>query len=238
MKLVLSRASHWGLVVLITAWFLVAEAGSAAAAQPKAQTNAAPAKAQPAAKKNPVDVNSANAQALETLPGIGPTLSSRIIAGRPYRDWTDLGKVKGLSPSKLKALTNEVTFGPVTAPAKETASQPAAKKEKPAKSTQAAGPNAPPASSSVTAKASPAKPAPSPTGSAAGKLAAGEKLNINKASALDLDRLPGIGPTRAQAIIDYRAQSGAFKSIEDIQKVKGIKSGEFAKIKDYIKVSD
>ena len=43
-------------------------------------------------------------------------------------------------------------------------------------------------------------------------------------------------PTKAQAIIDYRNENGRFNSIEDIQKVKGIKEGEFSKIKDQIRV--
>ena len=64
------------------------------------------------------------------------------------------------------------------------------------------------------------------------KLKAGEKININTASKDELDVLPGIGPVRAQAIIDGRP----FKTIEDVMKVKGIKEVEFGKIKDMITV--
>lgn len=76
------------------------------------------------------------------------------------------------------------------------------------------------------------------TSSTSTKLAPGQQLNINTASVHDLEKLPEIGPVRAQAIVDYRAQNGSFKSIEDIQKVKGIKAGVFSKIKDSIKVTD
>src|SRR4051812_40990840 len=62
-------------------------------------------------------------------------------------------------------------------------------------------------------------------------------VNINTATKAELDALPGIGPVKAQAILDYRAANGPFKSAEDIMKVKGIKEGEFAKIKDQISVS-
>jgi competence protein ComEA len=61
-------------------------------------------------------------------------------------------------------------------------------------------------------------------------------VNINTATAVELDALPGIGPTAAQAIIDYRLQHGSFQFIQDIQKVPGIGPASFDKIKDYITV--
>ena len=67
------------------------------------------------------------------------------------------------------------------------------------------------------------------------KLATGTKVNINTASKETLDVLPGIGPARAQAILDYRAEK-KFETIEDIMKVKGIKEDVFGKIKDMITV--
>lgn len=63
-----------------------------------------------------------------------------------------------------------------------------------------------------------------------------EKININKASVEGLQEIPGIGEVRAQAIADYREESGGFKSIEDIQEVPGIKGKTFEKIADYITV--
>ena len=74
--------------------------------------------------------------------------------------------------------------------------------------------------------------APSKEVPAATKLAPGEKVNINTAPKEDLDKLPGIGPVKAQAILEARP----FEKIEDIMKVKGIKEGEFGKIKDLITV--
>lgn len=61
-------------------------------------------------------------------------------------------------------------------------------------------------------------------------------ININTATLEELDLLPGIGPSIAQAIIDYRTQNGPFKAIEDIDDVKGIGEALFAKIKDSITV--
>jgi competence protein ComEA len=57
-------------------------------------------------------------------------------------------------------------------------------------------------------------------------------VNINSASKEDIEMLPGIGPAKAQAIIDGRP----YAAIEDIMKVKGIKEGIFNKIKGYITV--
>lgn len=61
-------------------------------------------------------------------------------------------------------------------------------------------------------------------------------ININSADAAQLCELPGVGETKAQAIITYRSENGTFKSIEEIQNVPGIKSGLFSQIKDLIKV--
>lgn len=61
-------------------------------------------------------------------------------------------------------------------------------------------------------------------------------ININTASVAELDTLPGIGPTTAQKIIDYRTQNGPFLNIEDIVNVSGIGPASFERIKDLITV--
>jgi competence protein ComEA len=64
--------------------------------------------------------------------------------------------------------------------------------------------------------------------------AAAELVNINTASLDELNSLPGIGPTTAQKIIDYREANGAFSTIEDIMNVSGIGPATFEEIKDLI----
>lgn len=62
------------------------------------------------------------------------------------------------------------------------------------------------------------------------------KVNINTASQEELDALPGIGPSIASKIIDYREQNGKFNSIEEIKEVSGIGDAKYDKIKDSITV--
>jgi competence protein ComEA len=63
-----------------------------------------------------------------------------------------------------------------------------------------------------------------------------ELIDINTASSAELETLPGIGPTTAQKIIEYRQTNGAFVSIEDIINVSGIGPGLYERIKDLITV--
>lgn len=65
-----------------------------------------------------------------------------------------------------------------------------------------------------------------------------QKININTADETLLCTLPGIGENRAKSIIAYRQEHGHFRKPEDIMNISGIKEVAFAKIKDYITVSD
>ena len=64
----------------------------------------------------------------------------------------------------------------------------------------------------------------------------GEKVNINEAMQTELEELPGIGPSLASRIIEYREQNGDFKKIEELQNVKGIGDAKYNDIKDKVTV--
>jgi len=61
-------------------------------------------------------------------------------------------------------------------------------------------------------------------------------ININRATAGELDALPGIGPVLASRIIDYRKANGPFTSVDDLLKVSGIGSAKFATFKSKVRV--
>ena len=61
-------------------------------------------------------------------------------------------------------------------------------------------------------------------------------INLNTATKEELVALPGIGPAKAQAILDYRSAHGPFKSVEELKDVKGIGAKRFEKLKSELTV--
>lgn len=61
-------------------------------------------------------------------------------------------------------------------------------------------------------------------------------VNINSATAAELDSLPGVGPSTAAAIVEERERNGPFSSPEDLMRVSGIGEKKFAKLKEHIRV--
>ena len=62
-------------------------------------------------------------------------------------------------------------------------------------------------------------------------------ININTASATELEALPGIGAKTAARIVEYRQKNGPFKKIEDLMNVRGVGEKNFLKLKAQISVS-
>lgn len=79
--------------------------------------------------------------------------------------------------------------------------------------------------------------------SAAQSLAATRKhppakpINLNTATAAQLEQLPGVGPATAKAILDFRAKSGPFRRVEDLLSVHGISEKRLQKLRPYVTVA-
>lgn len=65
----------------------------------------------------------------------------------------------------------------------------------------------------------------------------GEVLDLNTATLSDLTRLPGIGQTKAQAILDWREAHGPFRAVEDLLSVDGIGEKTWETLRPYVRVN-
>jgi len=90
----------------------------------------------------------------------------------------------------------------------------------------------PPVPGAAAAGADPASP---PPGTAGG--AASGPIDLNTATAAQLDALPGVGPVLAQRIVDWRGQHGRFASVDQLKDVSGIGDAKFADLKPLVSVS-
>ncbi|PKO92333.1 MAG: competence protein ComE [Betaproteobacteria bacterium HGW-Betaproteobacteria-10] len=63
-------------------------------------------------------------------------------------------------------------------------------------------------------------------------------VNINSATVGELEAVKGLGPSKAQAIVDYRAKNGPFKSVDDLKKIKGFGEKSVAKLKSELSTAD
>jgi competence protein ComEA len=73
-------------------------------------------------------------------------------------------------------------------------------------------------------------------GGSASPTSAPEPIDLNTATAEQLDTLPGVGPATAAAIIDYRQQHGPFHSVDDLAQVRGIGDAKLAQLRDRVRV--
>lgn len=68
------------------------------------------------------------------------------------------------------------------------------------------------------------------------KLQPGQTLDVNTATENELTQLPGVGPSLARRIVEYREANGPFATPDDLQNVSGIGPSKFAKMADYVKI--
>ncbi|MCS6976668.1 MAG: ComEA family DNA-binding protein [Gemmatales bacterium] len=171
---------------------------------------------------HPLDLNTATAEELQHLPGVGAGLASRIASHRDKRggftDVEDLLDVPGIGPKLLEQLRPHVCIrvnGSSRVPPKAAGST--AKQASPTEE-----PFNPPTNS-------PGRPV---------KLGDSERavVDLNQAGTEELQRLPGIGPTLAARIVAHRAAEGPFHSVGDLLRVRGIGPKTLEKIRPYVRV--
>ena len=91
-------------------------------------------------------------------------------------------------------------------------------------------------SASASAPAASTSASSSSVSSSTSGAASGDLINLNTATAADLQKLNGIGEKKAEQIIAYRQEKGSFKSIDDLKEVSGIGDKTFAAIKDQLTI--
>jgi competence protein ComEA len=223
------------------------------------KTTSAKASASRDAKTKKININTASRAELESLPGVGPAVADNIINARPFKAVKDLKEVSGIGEQRYDDIRPLVTVAGSSKadrrnnsagrPSRATgADKPTAEAQSrnviPPGSRDARSVGAPAETDTVTRgsdkpggreKAASRANRPSSRDNDDDKPAArrtGEKVNINTASQEELESLLGIGPVKAQAIIDNRP----YKTTEDVMNVKGIKEGTYEQIRDQITV--
>lgn len=172
-----------------------------------------------------VDLNSADRSQLAQVPNIGPKLAERIEAHRSakggFRSVEDLERVEGIGPKIVEKVRPFVTVAgepapPLTAPSS----------------------NLDPPIRHRSGVVTPPRPSSPPVSRSRGtaKLQPGDPpVNVNTATAEDLQQIPSVGPVTAANILAARSDR-PFRSIDDLDRVRGIGPKTLEKIRPYVKV--
>lgn len=169
------------------------------------------------------DLNTADHTELAQVPGIGPKTAEAIVDHRrvhgAFKSVDELRNVRGIGPATLEKVRHRVRAGVPSAPPAE-----------------ASEPITTTSFSSPLAQAPAPVPAPKPAPAGAKKIQPGDApINVNTAPADELQRLPGVGPVMAQAIIAARTAK-PFDTVNDLDRVKGIGPKTLDKLRPFVVV--
>lgn len=155
-----------------------------------------------------IDLNQAPVAELTRLPKVGPGLARRIVRERDslggFGSLAEVDAVSGVGPALLQAIGPHITLGDTLR----------VQAQRPRSRGVSVPPPAPLPPLVVASPEGPSRSRP--------KSASGPPVRLNSASQAELERLPGIGPSRAKAIVAYRQRHGPFASVADLARVPGI----------------
>ena len=190
------------------------------AGQASQETRTAPESTTPAAETVtfPLELNAASAAELEQLPHIGAVLAERITAYRDqiggFSNREQLLEVEGIGEATLYYLENETFPEPEPEP-------------------EPAGAPAPAAEPQPTETAPPATEPP-----AAAAPAVTFPLDLNQATAAELEQIPEMQPELAEKIVAFRQQIQAFSSVYELLYVDGMTEAYFVQLRDYVQITE
>lgn len=170
------------------------------------------------------DLNAAGEPELSQVPGVGPKMAQAIVLHRqvngPFKSVDELRNVRGVGAITFDKLRNRFRAGAATSEPQEPSV--------PITTTSFSSP--------IAHEQPPPPPKPAVSSGGVRKIQPGEPpINVNTAPADELQRLPGVGPVMAQAIVAAR-QTRPFESVSDLDRVKGVGAKTLDKWRGFVTV--
>ncbi len=176
----------------------------------EAHRDSAARAARPLGSGELIDLDRASLREIQRIPGLGPALARAIVADRnahgPFGDLAGLDRVVGVGSGLLRTIAPHVRFS----------------------GTPRTGPPSPAFEAPSVLQRSTANCHSPPCGS--------PRLDLNAATADQLERLPGVGPSLASRIVAFRGKHGPFASVDDLIHVGGIGPATLERVRDRVEV--